>query len=263
MADTPMDAETSRTMAQTLLSVAGFDRPPVADHCRRVARWAQELGQLCGLSDTEMTELHCAALLHDIALRAGEINFLIKPTINRTLEERLRQHPRAGAAMLLPLAGWEPIAKGVLHHHEKFNGDGYPDGLKGEAIPLYARIIAVADMFDLDTRAGGPHNVAPDGARRHIADERGRALDPELANRFLFILSTSDEIAHQDQCIQEISFSALQPGMILARDLCAIDGTILLRKGVELSQSVLDRAFASSNLEWLLTTAHVDARTVN
>jgi len=111
------------------------------DHSRRVAQLANRIGRQLGLSESRLERLHFAALLHDIGLlrvdprRIGE-------------REAVRRHAEYGAEMLKPIRLWEDLAPIVRHHHEWIDGSGYPDGLRGERIPLESRIIAVAETFD-------------------------------------------------------------------------------------------------------------------
>ncbi len=111
------------------------------DHSRRVAQLANRIGRQLGLSESRLERLHFAALLHDIGM------LRVDP---RQVGERdaVRRHAELGAAMLEPIKLWEDLAPIVRHHHEWIDGSGYPDGLRGERIPLESRIIAVAEAFD-------------------------------------------------------------------------------------------------------------------
>lgn len=249
--------DTRQAVSAALFSLMEIQRPAVADHCKRVARWTRELGILSALSDAELDELECAALLHDIGFMASSLTLLYQAVNNRFTDENAKAHPVLGYTILSKLPGFQNIAQAVLSHHERFDGQGFPEKKRSETIPLYARIIAVADMFDLESRCSSLGAVSVEAVRRKMSGAAGKALDPELANRLLFIVTTNEELNRFDRHTAEVPFSALRPGMVLARDLCAIDGAILLKEGTELTQRMLDRAFASSNLDWLLTTAHV------
>jgi HD-GYP domain-containing protein (c-di-GMP phosphodiesterase class II) len=106
-------------------------------------------GTHLSLSSDEMEALEYASILHDV----GKISIddsIVAKTGYLTLaeEEKMRKHPAAGAALLKEIPFLEKASELVLHHHEKYDGSGYPDGLKGDEIPMGARIIAVADAFD-------------------------------------------------------------------------------------------------------------------
>ena len=111
------------------------------DHSRRVAHLSNRIGRRLELSEARLERLHFAALLHDIGMlrvdpgRVGD-------------RDAVRRHPEFGAEMLKPIKLWEDLAPIVRHHHEWTDGSGYPDGLRGERIPLESRIIAVAEAFD-------------------------------------------------------------------------------------------------------------------
>lgn len=248
-----------KQIAGAFLTLLDLERGSISSHCKRVARWARELGMLHALTDHELDELETAALLHDIGFLSAAIAPLSAPINDRTPDEKVKRHPLIGFSILSQINGFEQIAVAVLHHHERYDGSGFPHKLRGERIPLYARIIAVADLFDLETHPAAASSVDLDAIRRKISMERGRGLDPEITNRFLFIVTTSDDLHHQDSKTMEIPFSALKPGMVLARDLRSLDGTLLLKAGIMLTEPILKKAFTSNSIEWLLTTAHVDA----
>jgi putative nucleotidyltransferase with HDIG domain len=118
-------------------------------HSERVARIAVELGRELGLRDDELAELYLGGLLHDIG-KIGirdSILFKLEPLSPEDLEE-IRDHVRIGYRILADFQALAHLLPMVLHHHERFDGSGYPHGLKGEAIPLAARILAVADSYD-------------------------------------------------------------------------------------------------------------------
>ncbi|HBA82657.1 MAG TPA: hypothetical protein DCZ95_01060 [Verrucomicrobia bacterium] len=248
-----------KKIAGAFISLLEIDRPPIIAHCRRVARWARELGALSALSDQDLDELETSALLHDVGFMGASMSLLNTLSLDRSTDEKAKRHPLVGFAVLSQIPGFERVAESVLHHHERFDGQGYPKRLRGENIPLFSRIISVADLFDLETHPTGAMMPDLDNVRKKILQERNRSIDPELANRFLFIVTTTDDLHRQDKNTVELPLSALKAGMVLARDLKSIDGTFLLRSGAVLTDAVLNKAFSSPSLEWLLTTAHVDA----
>lgn len=111
------------------------------DHSRRVAQVANRIGRRMGLSEARLERLHFAALLHDIGMLRVDPREVGDP-------DAVRRHPELGAEMLKPIRLWEDLAPIVRHHHEWIDGSGYPDGLKGDRIPLESRIIAVAETYD-------------------------------------------------------------------------------------------------------------------
>ena len=149
-------------------------------HAMGVARVANRLGHALGLPPDRIERLHFAAMLHDIGLLKFEQTRHRDP-------KALRLHPTVGARMLARIRLWEPIAPIVLHHHEWWDGSGYPEGKAGEAIPLEARIVAIADAIDA-MRRPKVKRAAP-LTLPEIAEEvaRGREtqFDPALVDAFL------------------------------------------------------------------------------
>lgn len=121
-------------------------------HSERVTEFSMAIAEAMGLSPQELDTIRLAAILHDIGKIAIPERVLNKPS--RLTEQEfllIKNHPVYGAEILRHISNIEPVILGVLHHHEKWNGTGYPNGLAGEDIPLQARIIAVADAFDAMT----------------------------------------------------------------------------------------------------------------
>lgn len=156
-------------------------------HSERVGVLARLVGRALGMSDAELCLLEWAGLLHDVGKIAIPEAILNKPG-RLTPEEFavVRQHPRASYDVLSGVRHLAPILPAVLHHHENHDGSGYPDGLAGGAIPLSARILHVADVFDALTsdrayRAG--YSVAR--AFGILIDNAGRVTDPNLTRLFI------------------------------------------------------------------------------
>jgi HD-GYP domain-containing protein (c-di-GMP phosphodiesterase class II) len=149
-------------------------------HARGVARIANQLGHAIGLPRDRIERLHFAAMLHDIGLLKFEQS-------RHKDSKALRLHPAVGARMLARIRLWEPIAPIVLHHHEWWDGSGYPEGKAGEAIPLESRVVALADAIDAMRRAkvkrAAPLTL-PEIAEE-VARGRDTQFDPALVDAFL------------------------------------------------------------------------------
>ena len=146
-------------------------------HSERVALVARRLGKQLNLPEEELRQIYLSGLLHDIGKIGVDDQILRKPS-NLTPEEfeQVKKHPMIGYEILVGLKNLQTVIPGVRHHHESWNGKGYPDGLKGEEIPLMARILAVADSYDAmgsdrPYRAGMPLEVLENIFRRGSADQ--------------------------------------------------------------------------------------------
>src|SRR5215467_11735523 len=118
-------------------------------HSDRLVEYALQLGENLGLDEEDLEELRLGCLLHDIGKVAVPDNILLKPgRLNTQETEVMRQHPIAGEQICAPLKSLRPILPLIRHHHERMDGTGYPDRLYGGEIPLKARILQVADVYD-------------------------------------------------------------------------------------------------------------------
>lgn len=155
-------------------------------HSRRVAELANRLGRALALEEASRQRLHFAALLHDVGM-------LRIPPARFGDPKAYRQHPGLGHRMLAPIQLWSEIAPMVLHHHEWFDGQGYPDGLIGEAIPLEARIIGLCEAFDSMTSASSykPTLERAEAVRR-IEAGSGAQFDPRVVAAFQSLLTSGE-----------------------------------------------------------------------
>jgi HD-GYP domain-containing protein (c-di-GMP phosphodiesterase class II) len=150
-------------------------------HSERVARIAVELGRELGLDEHELRDLYIGGLLHDIGkLRiASDVLQKREPLTPGELGQ-IREHPTLGWRMLADLQPIAHLLPAVLHHHERYDGTGYPQGLKGEGIPLLARIIAVAESYDAMATPGLPH---PDGGGERVEEALVRGAGSQWDSR--------------------------------------------------------------------------------
>jgi len=161
-----------------------------AGHSTRVSRYALMIADKLGLSTKDKHQLYLAAMLHDIGKIGVPDDLLNRPgKLSDAEMERVRGHVQVGASMIEMLGEMHSIVPLIRHHHECYDGSGYPDGLKGEQIPLISRIIAVADMYDAMTsdrpyRKRRSHQFAVD----EIISNSGITIDPKVADAFLVVL---------------------------------------------------------------------------
>ena len=134
--------------SQAIDAKDGFTR----GHADRVSRIAGAIARDMGLPEKQIEQIELAGLLHDIGKIGVEDKILMKPMrLEPDEQELMRRHPIYGASILEPSAALRPLVPLVLYHHENFDGTGYPEGLKGEEIPIGARIIIVADAYEAMT----------------------------------------------------------------------------------------------------------------
>jgi putative nucleotidyltransferase with HDIG domain len=156
-------------------------------HSKRVTELTLRLGRACGLQGEDLDSLYRGALLHDIGKMAIPDAILTKKT---SLDEEewtvMRTHPKIAFDMLSAIAFLQPALVVPAYHHEWWNGEGYPSGLRGEQIPLPARIFSVVDVWDalLSTR---PYRKAwtKEQALQYLNDQSGKQFDPDIVARFI------------------------------------------------------------------------------
>lgn len=163
-------------------------------HLRRVADRAVRVGAALGMESQALEAVRLGGLLHDLGKIAVPDRVLLKRgQLSREEFALVRRHPETGAEIVRPLRAFSAPEPVVLHHHEKFDGTGYPYGLRGEEIPLAARVVAVADAFDAMTtdrpyRAGRPLAEAFERLRAG----RAQQWDPDAVDAFLGLYAGSD-----------------------------------------------------------------------
>jgi putative nucleotidyltransferase with HDIG domain len=175
-------------MVGLLLETLALRDPTAARHAAAAAHYAHELARAAGLSEREQAVVHTAGLLHDIGKEALPDHILLGRSELHAAERRLvERHPVDGARLLLRVEGLGEVANAVLAHHERIDGHGYPDGLAGDEIPMTARILAIAEVYDVLT--------APDSYRIPLGaakaeDELRRVAGSQLDGRLVWLFVT-------------------------------------------------------------------------
>lgn len=199
---------------EALLNAIDANDAQTGAHVRRVAAYALVLAHAAGLDEHECSTVERVALYHDI----GKINAALFDIVHdhEKLSDKKRAliitHPQLGADVIRPLSAFYPeLSEGVLSHHERWDGGGYPRGLKGTEIPLQARIVSFADSFDVITHGRRyERERSVNAARELIAAGRGTQFDPVLTDLFLsepvfseivatYHAANSPQIAHPDR----------------------------------------------------------------
>lgn len=159
-------------------------------HSCQVSRYAVRLAQELGLSPAAIERIHYAGLLHDIGKIGIRDDILLKPgPLSPEELIQMRRHPQIGVRILEQISGLRDILPIIAAHHERFDGTGYPYGLKGEEIPFEARILAVADTFEALTADRAYRSaMSPEAALQIIQDGRGTHWDPQVVDAFLRLM---------------------------------------------------------------------------
>ncbi|MGA9762812.1 MAG: HD-GYP domain-containing protein [Gaiellaceae bacterium] len=167
-----------------------------AGHSATVAVYARDIAAQCGFSSGERDKAHLCGLLHDIGKIGVPVGVLEKKGALETTERAsIESHAEVGASILGRIEGYEEIAVAVRHHHERYEGGGYPDRIGGERVPLMARIVAVADAYSAMT-SERPYRVALSSAeaRARLGQEAGKQFDPRIVDAFIAVLDRAGEI---------------------------------------------------------------------
>src|SRR5713101_4681407 len=179
--------EQARSMVLSLARTVDSKQAMRNGHSERLLAYAEQLGESVGLQEEDLQELRIACWLHDIGKIAVPDNILLKPGPLDAEEMRIvRQHPVVGEKMCAPLKSLRRILPVIRNHHERMDGSGYPDGLRGEAIPLKVRILQVADIYDaLTTDRPYREAMSREEALEILSREARRGwLDKSLVERF-------------------------------------------------------------------------------
>lgn len=198
---------TVSALSQAIDAKDGFTR----GHADRVSRIAGAIARQVGLPEKQIEQIELAGMLHDIGKIGVEDRILMKPARLEDDEQILmRRHPIYGASILEPSAALRPLVPIVLHHHENFDGSGYPDGLKGEDIPIGSRIMIVADAYEAMTadriyRKALGHDRAMDQLTRF----KGIQFDPSIVRALEEVVRKRGAAAFEVSDLPPINYETL------------------------------------------------------
>jgi len=190
------ELEEAYTSILKVLAVAIDARDPYTlGHSARVALHSLMIGEQIGLSKDQLEELQIASLFHDVGkLKTPDAILFKQRSLNPTEYNEIRHHPEDGAEILKKVKSLQKYVDAVKHHHENYDGQGYPDGLGGDRIPLYAAIISIADTFDAMTSTR-PYRRAQskEEAVRELEKEAGKQFHPDLVKAFVRAMEIGKE----------------------------------------------------------------------
>ncbi|MBU4255213.1 MAG: response regulator [Acidobacteria bacterium] len=180
-------------MIKSLVSALEAKDEYTRAHSSRVTELSMKIAEKMGLADREKQDLEMAAILHDVGKIAIPENILNKRGLLDEKERAIiQQHPEHGEKILKPILEFNHIARMIRHHHERYDGTGYPDGLKSVEIPIGSRIMAVADTFDAITSERPYRNAESfNTATKEIVRFSGAQFDPEIVGYFIDIAQSS------------------------------------------------------------------------
>jgi len=230
----------------------------LAGHSRRVADLARKIALRMGLDGREIQDIFVAGLLHNV----GKIGFpdeLLAMPVSLMNGERLghyQKYPVRGEQLLMPLEDLREAATIVRSHQERFDGEGFPDRLSGFAIPLGARIVAVASDYDnMQIGALLQRRLRPKDAADMIVSGRAKRYDPVVVNAFQDVMlgKAGAEAPDDEPC----SVADLKPGMVISRDLVDNEGSLLLAANQTLSERLIRQITEFENLSQTRLTLYV------
>jgi len=178
---------------QCLVSALEMKDTYTQGHAKRVSEYSLSIGSKLNLGETELRDLYLGAVLHDIGKVGTADDVLNKPdSLNLREETLVREHPTKGTLFIAGVENLSHIIPVILHHHERWDGTGYPGRLKGEQIPLHARIVCIADAFDaMMTNRSFREGLDKESAILELNKKKGTQFDPFLVDVFIECLNDS------------------------------------------------------------------------
>lgn len=234
--------------------------PMLAGHSRRVATLARNLSTKLGLDAKTTQNVFFAGMLHDIGKIGFPDKLLAKPMRTMTPDELVvyRKHPLTGEHALMSLEELAPATRFMRLHHERYDGLGFPDGLKGNDIPAGARILAVANDYDsLQIGTFSAQKFTPSEARQIMEKDRGKRYDPLVLDALFALTAKPPKPPSKER---QVLVADLQPGMILTRDFVSREGALLLGADHELGPKLIEKMQEYQHSEGLNLTVYIVTR---
>lgn len=215
--------------------------PVLAQHCRRVAELSRFLAKELGCSDSETLQIYIAATLHDIGKLGFSDSELLAPSAeDGGLKVEWNKHPAKGQSVLMGLQDLHTPARYIRHHHERFDGQGIPDGLREDEIPLGSRIIAVAEDYDELQLGWVTKKRFEDGeALQFIQGASGKRYDPNVIDVLPKALERLKAYPREDEVVLRVV--DVRVGMKISRDLVGPDGVLLMARDRMVTSTLIQR----------------------
>lgn len=232
-------------------------------HSRRVAELARTLAQRMSMSDAEVQDVFVAGLLLDIGKIGLPDHLLKKPFASLTSDERAEmvKYPAKGQMALMALEQVQGAAQLIRNHRERFDGLGYPDSLMGSAIPLGARVLAIANDYDeAQIGALSAKRMSHADAVAFIRNGKGKRYDPVVVDVFLSVMGGCGKTVSQTGPELVLNSEQIKPGMVISRDFITQNEELLLSKGHVLNEQLITQIKSFERLNEISLTIHVYAR---
>ncbi len=222
---------------RVFINMIKLRNPELVVHLKNTAGMAKNIAQRMNLDNHDIKDIEIAALLHDIGKMGASDELLNKPFGNMTTSEKAeyKKHPTIGQAALKLIENFNDIGIIVRHHHEEWNGHGFPDKLKGNKIPIGARIIGVAG--DYDSLSNGtllPAKLSMKDACNYIIKNSNQRYDPDVVAIFVSLFK-GDKFHKKQKPENRVPVSELKQGMVLAKDIFTNNGFLLLEEGTKIT----------------------------
>lgn len=194
--------QTVMSLANSIEAMDAYTR----GHCQRVMEISCEVARVLGLGNEEIEDLRYAAILHDIGKIGVPTNILNKNgSLTKEEFEEIKKHPEIAYNILKDVKFLSKALNGILQHHERYDGKGYPNGLKGEEICIFGRIMCVADAFDAMT-SDRPYRkgMKVEDAMAELERCKGTQFDPDIVDMFLFLMDGEKKIQYDNTVYDNI-----------------------------------------------------------
>ncbi|MGE8144884.1 HD domain-containing phosphohydrolase [Pseudomonas frederiksbergensis] len=233
--------------------LANLRLPPAKQTNRQIIELVRVYCKLHGLDEGTSRDLTMAAALYNIGKLSWTDSMMITPSdmLHHIDRDRYREYPKQSESLLMTLDPMKDAARLILHHQERWDGSGFPDRLKGEAIPFGARLLKLAvDFIELQRGLILERQMNSDEALVYIRSYAGRLYDPELVEDFIQVCAAYlSDVTLADPSVKVLTTRDLAPGMILARNLNADNGMLLLNAGKVLNAPLVDKLIAFETME--------------
>ena len=233
--------------------LANLRLPPAKQTNRQIIELVRVYCKLHGLDEGTSRDLAMAAALYNIGKLSWTDSMMTAPSdlLHHNDRERYRSYPKQSESLLMTLDPMKDAARLILHHQERWDGSGFPDRLKGEAIPFGSRLLKLAvDFIELQRGLILERQMNSDEALVYIRNYAGKLYDPEMVEDFIQVCAAyQSDVSLADPSVKVLTTREVAAGMILARNLNADNGMLLLNAGKVLSGPLVEKLIAFEAME--------------